>query len=763
MKSPFPTSEMNGRKTFIASIRDITERKRAEMEVRESEDRYRDLVENTRDLICTHDLEGRILTVNRAAIVLMGYKRSELIGKNLRDFLLPQHRPAFDGYISLLKRDGMAGGLMTILTKRGEARIWEYSNTLRGAGGVEPVVRGYAHDITARKRAEEALREGERRYRQLFESNPHPMWVYDLETLRFLAVNDAAISHYGYSREEFLGMTIKDIRPSEDVPRLLENVAHVTSGLDQAGDWRHLKKDGSIIDVEIASHTLDFDGHRAEVVHANDITARKQAEERLAASEAELRALFAAMRDVVLMIDRDGIYRKIAPTDPGFLYRPPDELLGKSLRDVFPPADAEKFLGVMRRVLETKQVEQVEYELPIGGRSVWFSASITPMTGDMTVWVARDITERKQAEERIQRQVGYLSALAGIDRAILSTLDVRATLKYLISQAASLLNVDAATVLLLDPYKGALEFGAGTGFRTDAVRTASVALGEGYAGRAALERRKVQIHNLAEEPDNLFLTGFLKDEDFVSYYGAPLIVQGRVVGVLEAFHRSRRERDQEWFDFFGTLAGQAAIAIDNARLVEGIQVANTELLLAYDATIEGWSRAMDLRDRETEGHTRRVAEMTLNLARLAGMSDAEMVHVRRGALLHDMGKLGVPDSILYKRGALTDDEWKIMRRHPQFAFDMLSPIAYLKPALDIPYYHHEKWDGTGYPHGLRGEEIPLAARLFAVADVWDALTSDRPYRPAWSEEKALEYIKEQSGRHFDPQAVELFFRLRLPK
>ncbi len=190
-----------------------------------------------------------------------------------------------------------------------------------------------------------------------------------------------------------------------------------------------------------------------------------------------------------------------------------------------------------------------------------------------------------------------------------------------------------------------------------------------------------------------------------------------------------------------------------------LQEANARLLAAYEATIESLSHAMDLRDRETEGHSRRVAELTARLAQASGLSDEEIVHLRRGALLHDIGKIGIPDSILHKPDRLTDAEWVVMRRHPQFAYTMLYPIEYLRPALDIPYNHHEKWDGTGYPRGLKGPDIPLSARLFAVIDVWDALTSKRPYRPAWSRQEALTYIRDQSGRHFDPQVVELFFRI----
>jgi cyclic di-GMP phosphodiesterase len=190
-----------------------------------------------------------------------------------------------------------------------------------------------------------------------------------------------------------------------------------------------------------------------------------------------------------------------------------------------------------------------------------------------------------------------------------------------------------------------------------------------------------------------------------------------------------------------------------------LQEANAHLLAAYEATMEGWSHALDLRDKETKGHGQRVTDLTLKLAKILGMTDDDLMHIRRGALLHDMGKIGIPDSILHKPAALTDEEWAVMRKHPQNVYDMLSSVEYLRPALNIPYCHHEKWDGTGYPRGLKGEQIPLAARLFAVADVWDALTSDRPYRPAWTQEDALIFIREQSGSHFDPQVVDLFFRV----
>ena len=189
--------------------------------------------------------------------------------------------------------------------------------------------------------------------------------------------------------------------------------------------------------------------------------------------------------------------------------------------------------------------------------------------------------------------------------------------------------------------------------------------------------------------------------------------------------------------------------------------AHHELQDAYEATLKGWVRALDLRCNETGDHSRRVSLLTVELARLMGINEDELLHVRRSALLHDIGKMAVPDSILQKPGPLTEAEWDIMRKHPQFAIEMLKPIEYLRPALVIPLNHHERWDGTGYPQGIKGEEIPLTARIFAVIDVWDALSSDRPYRKAWPYEKIVEYMREQSGTHFDPKVVALFLQMML--
>lgn len=356
-----------------------------------------------------------------------------------------------------------------------------------------------------------------------------------------------------------------------------------------------------------------------------------------------------------------------------------------------------------------------------------------------------------EAQLRLRRT----QALSTVDQAIAASLDLRVTLGVLLDQVTAQLQVDAAGVLLLNPHSQILEFAAERGLRTAAYRQTRVRLGEGLVGQAALARRTAFVPDLGAEPDPE-RRELLDREGVVSYAAVPLLAKGQVAGVLELFHRSLLEPSPDWLEYAETLAGQAAIAVDNARMFEELQRKGAELALAYDATLEGWARALDMRHQETEGHSRRVMEGTVRLARAMGLGEAELVHVRRGALLHDIGKMAIPDAILLKPGPLTPEEWQVMRRHPTYAMQLLAPIPFLRPALDIPYCHHEKWDGSGYPQGLQGEQIPLAARIFAVIDVWDALCSNRPYRPAWPEEQAREYIRAQAGQHFDPAVVAVF-------
>ncbi|MBI5678386.1 MAG: GAF domain-containing protein [Planctomycetes bacterium] len=309
--------------------------------------------------------------------------------------------------------------------------------------------------------------------------------------------------------------------------------------------------------------------------------------------------------------------------------------------------------------------------------------------------------ERKRAEERIKHHVQRLTTLHTMDQAIISSLDLHVILNIFLEQVTTKLGVDAANILLLNPQTQKLECAASHGFRPETIASLSVHGGKHHASRAMLERRIIYVSKMSDIKNSPQFAELLEGEKFIVYYGVPLITKGQVKGVLEIFHRSPLNPDQEWFDFLEAIGALAAIAIDNASLFEGMQRTQEELMLAYDVTIEGWSRALDLRDKETEGHSQRVTEMTLELARAFCVKEEELSHIRRGALLDAIGKMAIPDNILLKPGPLTEEEWTIMRKHPEYAYQLLSPIAYLREALAIPYCHHERWDGSGYPQGLK--------------------------------------------------------------
>jgi HD-GYP domain-containing protein (c-di-GMP phosphodiesterase class II) len=479
----------------------------------------------------------------------------------------------------------------------------------------------------------------------------------------------------------------------------------------------------------------------------------------LSGTEQTLEAILQTYVDTRFLLTPDGVILDYGASDGEFRDTFLDAIRNKNIRDVFPPDLAEKLEQALKTVARTGSVVSLEYVLPVLNREYWFDARLIPASSSQIILIARDITKCRETEIKMNRQMQQLSILRSIDLAIASGLDLNLLLSMLLDRISTLMHADAATVFLLNPKTNLLEFASGKGFRAHSLQPIHLKVGEEYAGRVALERNLVHIPDIRVDPIEFVRSPVFRQERFVTYWGVPLMAKGRVLGVLEMFHRSLFTPDAELRNFLITAAGQAAIAVDSAKMFSDLQKSNIELSLAYDAAIDGLSRALDLRNKETKEHTSRVAGITVNFATRLGVEQSALVHIRRGAILHDIGKLAIPDQILFKPGPLANEEWEIMRQHPDIAVELLSPVSYLEPALEIPHWHHEKWDGSGYPDGLGGEDIPFAARLFALADVYDALLSKRPFRSAWSREDAVRYMESEAGKHFDPRILPEFLDL----
>ncbi len=399
----------------------------------------------------------------------------------------------------------------------------------------------------------------------------------------------------------------------------------------------------------------------------------------------------------------------------------------------------------------------------------WNNAVLRDSSDNLTgmACIGEDITILRQNEQKIRQSLeetrlhlSRLTTLRKIDSAITSTDDMHEKLRVVMKVIKESLGVDAVDILILEPVTRALIPTATDGNDLALIPPLNLLQGEGELNRIFDASEVLIFPELTREtlPDWLALR--FRDHCPYSFYAAaPMITGGKHIGILEVFAKRNFTRDNEWDSHLLSLALQAAIAYENAEMLQRIQRANRELAQAYEATLKGWANALELRDKETSGHSERMRDLATRLGERMGLNEMQLSNLSRGVLLHDIGKMGVPDYILHKPGPLTEDQWKVMQKHPQFAYDLLSDVPYLSGALEVPYCHHERWDGSGYPRGLKGKDIPLNARIFAVIDVWDALTHDRPYRSAWSREQTVQYIIDNAGIQFDPQVVEEFIRM----
>ena len=773
--SKIPLRNVEGQITgMLGTYEDITKRKLAEEALVQERNLVYTLMDNLPDPIYFKDAESRFIRINQAAARRFGINDpAQAVGKKYFDFCTVEHaRPAYEDEQAIL-RSGQP------LVGKEEKEMWPdgrvawVSTTkmpLQNREGQIVGTFGISRDITERKQAEEALAQERNLLRSLIDNAPDYIYAKDTDG-RFIMANPALARLRGLSTpENSVGKTDFDVLPQElaagyfaDEQALFQSgqalLEHEEFTINADGNSRWLSTNKvPLRDAQGKIYGL--------VGMSHDITERKLAEKVLRENEEKYRSLFENAPVGILLVNPQGEILEVNPAALQILGSPSAEATKSINVLTFQPLIEAGISADFQKVVDTAQAIRTEHPYTSKwDKSIRMQMQFAPIfdeyehVGQIQI-IMEDVTQRKQAEQQIHLQLERLTALKNIDQIITSNFDLKVSLDMLLMQVINQLKVDAADVLILNPFINQLEFHAGRGFYTQNLEKGYLHLGEGYAGRAALERHAIHIENLKAETDNPSLRKFATAESFTSYYCVPLIAKGQIKGVLEVFQRSTLNPEPEWLGFLETLAQRAAVTVDNIELFDDLQRSNSELMMAYDATIEGWSRAMDMRDEETGDHTKRVVDMTMTLATDFGFPGDMLMHIRRGALLHDIGKLGVPDTILFKSDELTDEEWAIMKKHPTFAFEMLSPIQYLSRAVNIPYCHHERWDGTGYPRGLSGEQIPLEARIFAVVDVYDALTSDRPYRKAWSKEKALEYIRSQAGIHLDPVVVERFLDLQ---
>lgn len=754
-------------------------------------------LESAASVVVITDRNGTIEWVNPAFTRTTGYTLEEVRGQNPRILKSGRHERAFyENLWQTISNGEVWRGELINKRKDGSLYIEQavISPILNAEGEIEHFI-AIKEDITERRKAEEAARESEQRFALMAEAAPVMIWMTNANGTDGY-VNRAWREFMGCGETDDLNRVWEErIHPNEREALIQTYQQCVQSHLPFIAEYRLRRADGEYRWVsDHGEPRFSASGEFLGMIGVfYDITEQRRQSALLAAITAINHALARAIhpqdmfdrivREVTRLLEVDAALLELSDPDTnrievvaasgcwqplkGKTQTPLENIRQRVLADgrVYvenhfgnsPEKDVPAPACGCRAVASVPL--EVDYQT-LGVLTVGSYQAISTEKVEMLKGIAEVIAGviyRDELYRRIEQNAARLGSLRIIDGSIIEGQDLKTVLRIVLEQTTHRLKMDAGAIFLFNAKNSMLEPAADYGFRTRGIET-TLRLGQSNAGKAALQRLILAIPDLNAQREEI--AGYLlEDEGFFFQAVAPLVAKGDLIGVMEMFARHPFQPGDEWLKDLQTFANQAAIAIHSILNFEALQRSNRELQTAYEATIEGWSRAMDLRDQETENHTLRVTELTLRLARQMGVREDDLIHYRRGALLHDIGKLGVPDAILKKAGPLSDEEWVLMRQHPMYAYQMLYPIEYLRPAIEIPYCHHEKWDGTGYPRGLKGEEIPLAARIFAVVDVFDALTSDRPYRKAWSIREALDYIKQQAGQHFDPQVVEAFLQI----
>jgi PAS domain S-box-containing protein len=742
---------------IVAIIRDISSRNLALQELQRSEARNRALLHAIPDLMIRVHRDGTIWDYHSVDLeesyifsdASLGKKLSETLPQNVAE----QAMDAIERVIETGKRQAFESSLLVANGLR------HFETWIAPSAPDEFVC--IIRDVTELKQAEE-------RYRNTLDNMLEGCQIIGPDW-RYIYVNEAVVRQGRMKPEELLGRTMMEAYPGIEDTELFRVLRRcMEDRLPDTMENEFAFQDGTTGWFELRIQPVP----EGLFILSMDITERKRTRQAIERSEKRFRALIENSADAITLLDENGVTIYDSPAAPGLLGYGSDEMIGQNIFTLMHPDDLAQIQPLFQELVRTPGARSYNiFRIRHKDSSWrWIESVVTNLLAEPSVRAIvtnyRDVTDRKRAEEEIRSRTDELSTLYELSRALAEANALDEVLDLVNRRTVDIVHITFARIALLE----------GDELVTRSVYPVRVLDHNLFDNGRHSVTVMPYCRRILEQGDPVILRAGTRDVS--SEEGSALLLdfaqtlclvplrirdlalaQSRPLGLLMLGEARREEREPftpEKLRLARSIGDQAAIAIENSRLFNDLQRSNEELTQAYDATIAGWSAALDLRDKETEGHTQRVTEMTVRLAERMGFSEAELVQVQRGALLHDIGKMGVPDRILLKPDKLTDKEWQVMRMHTVYAHEFLKPIAYLGSAVDIPYCHHEKWDGSGYPRGLKGEEIPLSARIFAIVDVYDALTSDRPYRAAWSKEKTLAHIRSLRGSHFDPQVVDVF-------